>query len=280
MLSLATEIERIHRATPLTCTRGRLLGCLLLMIPFTANALTYSLDIELDTGRTSDFIRVDIVENGDDALDFIIAIDSDLLGADADLNALYFNIDDSLVDPEGLRIEWSNAPVTAYQLVAARGVRGGAGSAFDFSIDFGDGASSRGNGVLQVASLTLTGLTLESLSESSYASGGSIEIGLAAHVQGTSLYPGVTSETLGGSLSAVPEPAAGSMTLFGLLVLGARRYMRTRWRWLSDSPARSATKKNLGVTPAAVVILNIATYLRRKLSAFAVRKGNARLGRP
>jgi hypothetical protein len=182
----------------------------------------------LDNGLTGNFVDVDITENGDDALDFVVTIDTDLLGPDADLNALYFNIDDSLADPESLGIELTNAPVTEYQLAAADSVRGGAGSSFDFSINFGNGAGSHGNGVLQVASFTLTGLTLESLVENSFASGGSIEIGLAAHVQGTTLYPGVTSETLGGDFPAIPEPATGAMTLMGLLLFGVRQRMRSR----------------------------------------------------
>jgi hypothetical protein len=228
MLPLTSWIERARRNSPLACKRAWISGCLFLMFPFAANAITIPLDIELDTGLTGDFVSVEIVANGADALDFIITIDTDLLGAGADLNELYFNIDDALADPDGLGIELTNAPVTAYRLTTARSVRGGAGSSFDFSINFGAGAGAHGNGVLQVASFTLTGLTLESLVESSFASGGSIEIGLAAHVQGTSLYPGATSETLGGNFPSVPEPATGTMTLFGLLLLAARRQMRSR----------------------------------------------------
>jgi hypothetical protein len=228
MLPLETGIARTRLALPRTWTRACPLGCLILLFPFAANAITIPLDIELDNGLTGNFVDVDITENGDDALDFVVTIDTDLLGPDADLNALYFNIDDSLADPESLGIELTNAPVTEYQLAAADSVRGGAGSSFDFSINFGNGAGSHGNGVLQVASFTLTGLTLESLVENSFASGGSIEIGLAAHVQGTTLYPGVTSETLGGDFPAIPEPATGAMTLMGLLLFGVRQRMRSR----------------------------------------------------
>ncbi len=228
MRRLVTWIERTRRLPPLACARTWTLGGLVLLYPFAASALVVSLVIELDTGLTADFVRVDIIENGDHALDFIITVDTDLLGADADLSVFYFNIDSSLVDPEGLRIGSTDAPATEYRLATARGVRGGSGSAFDFDIHFGNGAGSRGNGVLQVASFTLTGLTLESLAESSFASGGSIEIGLAAHVQGTSLIPGATAETLGGSFPTVPEPATGLMALLGLLLLAARRHMRSR----------------------------------------------------
>jgi hypothetical protein len=230
MRPLVTWIERTRRLPPRACARAWTLGGLVLLYPFAANALVVSLDIELDTGLTADFVSVDIVENGDSALDFIISVDTDLLGADADLSVFYFNIDNSLVDPEGLRIGSTNAPVTEYRLAAARGVRGGSGSAFDFGIHFGDGAGSHGNGVLPIASFTLTGLTLESLVANSFASGDSIEIGFAAHVQGTSLYPGAVSETLGGSLPAVPEPATGTMILLGLLLLSARPSVQRRRR--------------------------------------------------
>lgn len=228
MLPIETGIARTRLALPWAWARAWTLGCLILVFPLAANAITIPLGIELDTGLTGDFVDVDITENGDNALDFVITVDTDLLGPDADLNELYFNIDDGLADPEGLGIELTDAPVTEYQLTAADGVRGGAGSSFEFSVNFGNGAGSHGNGVLQVASFTLTGLTLESLVESSFASGGSIEIGLAAHVQGTTLYRGVASETLGGNFSAIPEPATGPLALFGLLLLGARRRMRSR----------------------------------------------------
>jgi len=228
MLPPTTWIARTRPAWPRARTRAWALGCLFLIFPLAANAITIPLDIDLDTELTADFLNVEITQNGDDALDFVVTLDTDLLGSDADLHVLYFNIDDSLADPEVLGIEATNAPVTEYDLMAAPSVSGGVGSSFDFGIDFGNGAGSRGNGVLQVASFTLTGLTLESLVESSFASGGSIEIGLAAHVQGTSLYRGASSETLGGSLPAVPEPTTASLTLLGLLVLGARRHMRSR----------------------------------------------------
>jgi hypothetical protein len=82
MRRLVTWIERTRRLPPLACARAWTLGGLVLLYPFAASALVVSLDIELDTGLTADFVRVDIIENGDHALDFIITVDTDLLGAD------------------------------------------------------------------------------------------------------------------------------------------------------------------------------------------------------
>jgi hypothetical protein len=227
MLPLATWNARTRLVRPRARTHAWVLGCLFLMFPFAANAITIPLDIELDTGMTGDFVSIEITPNGDQALDFVITLNTDLLGSDADLNVLYFNIDGAVPDLDDLGIELTNAPFTEYRLTAARGVRGGAGSTFDYSIHFGNGSGSHGNGVLQVASFTLTGLTLESMAESSFAAGGSIEIDLAAHVQGTNLTRGANSETLGGSFPAVPEPSTGLLALFGLLLLGARRHIRS-----------------------------------------------------
>ncbi len=227
MLPLASSIENTHRVLPRACTRAWMVGCLLLLFPAAANALSFSLDIEFDNGSSGEYASIEITENGDDALDFVITANSDLLGSGADLHVLYFNIDDSVVDPDGLGIELTNAPTTEYRLIAGPAVRGGASSSFDFGIDFGNGAGSPGNGVLQIASFTLTGLTLEALSESSFTSGGSIEINFAAHIQGTSLYAGANSETVGGRIPA-PEPATGTLPLLGLLGFAARRRRRSR----------------------------------------------------
>jgi hypothetical protein len=119
---------------------------------------------------------------------------------------------------------------TAYLLSLAPPVAGGAGSDFDYGVSFGNGAGPPGNGVLQQASFLILPVDPnESLSlddflnaEWSSAAGGKIVADAAAHVQGTSLMDGSSSETVGG---VVPEPRTGLLITCGLL-LAARRATR------------------------------------------------------
>jgi hypothetical protein len=74
--------------------------------------------------------------------------------------------------------------------------------------------------VLQTASFVLSADGALSVADLLVSSGISqnIQVYLAAHVQGTSLVPGVTSETVG---SQVPEPGTMGLLLLGLFGLGA-----------------------------------------------------------
>ena len=95
-------------------------------------------------------------------------------------------------------------------------------------MNFGNGAGSSGNGVLTSATFTLMAdqpLSIADLLESSFASGGSIETQFAAHIQGTELFVGADSETVGG---IVPEPATGALVALGLALLGSARPGRNR----------------------------------------------------
>ena len=184
----------------------------------TAGAVTFDLDTEFDTGATGPFATVGISENAG-ALDFSISLDIDELGPDADLHAFYFNF---VGDDTGLAISNTNAPNTEYLLGANPSVDGGAGSSFDWGVDFGDGAGSPGNGELLTALFSLTAdqaLTIQNLLGSSFASGDTIEVHMAAHIQGTSALTGATSETIGG---LVPEPSTGLLVLSGLAMLAVR----------------------------------------------------------
>lgn len=186
-----------------------------------AHALSFALDVEFDDGTIGSFGTVDVTETGGDLL-FEITLDASL-GAGRDLHELYFNL---AGDPTGLSISTTDAPATPYTLLTSPAVAGGAGSSFEFGVNFGNGAGPPGNGVLQTASFLLSAtdpLSTDDLLVSSSTAQG-IEVFLAAHVQGTSLVPGVDSETVG---SQVPEPGTLGLMLVGLAGL-ARFGRRSR----------------------------------------------------
>jgi hypothetical protein len=183
-----------------------------------AVADSFTLNVEFDDGTTGNFGTVDITEQGGD-LDFEITL-TDELGGDPDLHEFYFNLAGAF---SGVSILDTNAPNTAYSLTASPSVAGGAGSSFDYGINFGNGAGSPGNGVLGFASFTISAdqaLSIADLAESSFASGGSIEVNFAAHVQGTDFVAGTDSETVGG---VVPEPSTALLLGAGLAWVAARR---------------------------------------------------------
>jgi hypothetical protein len=224
-----SSISQLRRRT---ARWGALLGALALGLgPGSASAIGFDLDVEFDTGQTGSFAHVTIEEDAG-ALDFSIELD-DVLGDEADLHELYFNLLGSFT---GVAISTGDAPTTPYTLSSDPPIRGGAGSDFDYAVNFGNGAGSAGNGVLATATFTLTftltadpgqPLSIDDLLESSFASGGSIESQFAAHVQGTELIVGSDSETVGG---VVPEPATGAAFALGLALLSSAR----RSRSLSD----------------------------------------------
>jgi hypothetical protein len=204
---------------------GRILALLALgwisMAPTTASALSFTLSTELDTGVTGPFASVDLTESAG-TLAFVITLDLDELGPSADLHQFYFNLTGNVV---GLAISDTNAPNYPYSLAANPSIAGGAGSSFDWGVSFDNGGGAPGNGRLQIAEFTLSanqGLTIGQLIESSFASGGDIEINMAAHVQGTSLLTGASSETIGG-IVPIPEPSTGLLFLTGLMGLAAQR---------------------------------------------------------
>jgi hypothetical protein len=186
-----------------------------------ASALSFALSSEFD-GDLPDAIyaTVSVTQNGDD-LDFSVMLNG-LLGPDEDAHELYFNLVGTFT---GLEITASNAPNSAYGLLVGRPVVGGAGSSFEYGVNFGNGAGPAGNGMLGLATFTLSAdqaLSPLDLLESSFTSGG-IEAQMALHVQGTNTLP--ESETVGGS---TPEPSTALLLAGGLLGLSLRRsYSRT-----------------------------------------------------
>jgi hypothetical protein len=184
-----------------------------------SSALQAALNVELDTGLMGNFATVDIVEDCE-GLHFSISLDPSL-GGDPDLHTFYFNI--ASPDLTDLRIETDDAYQTAYKFKKDPSVAGGAGSEFDYEVNFGNGAGPHGNGQLQTATFSLYGnrtLTIEDLYETSFTSQG-IEIQFALHAQGTALFEGgADSEAVGAKI--VPEPSTALLACVGLLGLAAK----------------------------------------------------------
>lgn len=137
------EIDKILATRPaarharMTIARLALLLCCIALLPASALALDFSLDIEFDDGETGDFGNVEVFER-DGELDFTITL-TDQLGTDADLHKFYVNL---LGDFSGLGIKDTDAPGdgTEYVLLFDPPVAGGAGSSFDYGISLGNGA--------------------------------------------------------------------------------------------------------------------------------------------
>jgi hypothetical protein len=189
---------------------------LLLCVAGSAGAVSFPLNVEFDDGTIDTFGNVDVTEVGGD-LRFDITLDTSTLGSQADLQELYFN----LVGAEtGLAITSTDVVTTPYSLLTSPSVRGGAGSSFDFGVNFGNGAGPTGNGTLQTASFVLSAdgaLAIADLLESSSTAGeDGVEIYLAVHVQSTAFVTGEDSETVG---SLVPEPGSVALMLLGVLGL-------------------------------------------------------------
>jgi len=192
-----------------------LLAALLLATQATALSLpltTVFQGVEPD----ADYATVAVNQSGED-LEFTIALNG-LLGPGEDANRFYFNLIGSFLD---LEITASNAPRREYRLLANSRAGGGAGSPFDFAVKLGRGASRSGNGVLTLATFTLSAdqaLDSSDLLESSFTGRG-IEALMALRIQGTSTRRGLA--TVGGLMHA-PEPSTALLLAAGLAGLALR----------------------------------------------------------
>lgn len=185
--------------------------------------------IELGPQRTGNFGTLEIGEVGGDLL-FKITLDTDVLGSKADLHEFYFNLDGGF-DADDLAISVvsingvGGAPKTAFDLDDGGPTRGGAGARFDFSLNFGNGASKKGNERIQSVEFLLDAdedLTLADVLGDASSTGRGLEVLFAAHVAGSGNGNGSASATIG---VLVPEPETAlllALGLVGLVVVGRR----------------------------------------------------------
>ena len=177
------------------------LAAVLFVAAGSSAAAEFPLTVELEDGRTAEFGTVFVTERGG-GLAFEITLNPLVLGLDADLDQLYFNLGRTLT---GLKVRTDEAGPATHALIPSPRVVGGAGSKFDFGVRFGPVAEgSRQTAAFRV--IADQALSVSDLAPRSSTAGG-IVANVAAHVRDTSFLEGVTSATVAGSWAATPRSA-------------------------------------------------------------------------
>jgi hypothetical protein len=171
-----------------------------------AGAVSFPLTVQLSGGGTGTYGDIEVTETGGD-LAFEVTLDPSL-GANRDLRELYFNLEDGFT---GLAISSTDVVNTPYVLSADPPVIGGAGAAFDWGVDFGNGPGPPGNGQLTSATFTLSAneaLSIDDLLITSSTNNpqNPVTVFFAVNVQGSSA----------GTVGVVPEPTTAALFLLGL----------------------------------------------------------------
>lgn len=200
-----------------------------LLADITVN-LTYEFDGK--SVGTTVFGTVKLAQNADN-VDFTITADTAAL-AGGDIHQFYFNLPSDVTGLDVVPGSWggtSNKSIgppdgTAFSILGpSPSVIGGAGAAFDWGVDFGDGGGKPGNGTLTQAMFTLTAdqtlAVTDFLSELSYPNN-TPSVFMAVHFQGAKVFGG-GSETVGGG-PLVPAPAAAALGIMGLMLIGWKRH--------------------------------------------------------
>lgn len=229
---LLVDVHSFQRKKSTTESAMKIKSMLVLFLILTSSATVHALTIDLTSefdgnslGTTS-FGTIDIIENSG-ALDFTVTANTTNLNG-GDIELLYFNLD---FLPTDLLIAADNSPNTPYSTVGPNPtVKGGAGSSFDWGVNFGQGGGPPGNGVLTLATFTLSAnepLLFSNLMEQSTTNNTPL-VTMAVHFQGTDIF-NATSETVGGNpATPIPEPTTLLLMGLGLLsVAGSRTKANT-----------------------------------------------------
>ncbi len=157
----------------------------------------FPLRMELSTGKIADFGTVTVTEDSGGLL-FEVQVNSAVAGSRADLHRLYFNLHQPTTN---LSVETLDTVAKDYTLRRGEKALGGGGTFFDWSVDFGSGASAKkGNGVLQHASFRIAAgdgaLAMDGIMPMS-VSKAKVSVQIATHLQGASVN-GESVSTVGG----------------------------------------------------------------------------------